>query len=82
VKGAGSSSRRNTPRAQKGRIGIGQWEKRMVDKKTRTLERRKGVAPKVQKHSKAGPPACLEQSEKFLNGHPRMADEGAKSTHR
>jgi hypothetical protein len=29
----------------------------MEGKKTRTLEQRKGAAPKVQKYSKAGPPA-------------------------
>jgi hypothetical protein len=48
---------RNAPRAKKERIGIGQWEKRMEGKKTRTLEYHKGAATKTQKLLKAGPPA-------------------------
>jgi hypothetical protein len=48
VKGAGSSSRSPT-RAKKGHIEIGQWEKRMEGKKTRTLELHKDAAPKVRK---------------------------------
>jgi hypothetical protein len=47
VKGAGFSSR-TFLRAKKERIGIGPWEKRMDGKKTRTLEKRKGAAPKAQ----------------------------------
>jgi hypothetical protein len=38
VKGAGFSFMCNALCAKKGRIGIGQWEKRMKGKKTRTLE--------------------------------------------
>jgi hypothetical protein len=51
VKGAGFSSMRNAQCAKKGRIGIGQWGKRMEDKKTRTL-----VQHKIQNRSKAGAP--------------------------
>jgi len=83
VKGAGFSSMRNTPRARKGRIGIGQWEKRMEGKKTRTLEQHKGAAPEVQKHSEAGAPGIrlLEEGQKFLDGHSGMTDQGTKSAH-
>jgi hypothetical protein len=28
---------------------MGRWEKRIVDRKTRTLEHHKGAAPKIQK---------------------------------
>jgi hypothetical protein len=56
VKGAGFSSMRNSQRAKKERSGIGRWEKRIEDKKTRTLEHHKGAAPKVQNRSKAGAP--------------------------
>jgi hypothetical protein len=54
VKGAGFSSMRNLQCAKKGRIGVGQWEKRMEGKKTRTLERHK-----VQNRSKGGAPGSL-----------------------
>src|SRR5260221_14311066 len=56
VKGAGLSVMSNPQRAKEERFGIGQWEKRMERKKTRTLERQKDAAPKVQKYSKAGAP--------------------------
>jgi hypothetical protein len=58
VKGAGFSSR-NHPRTKEGRIGIGQREERMAAQKTRTLEQRKGAAPKVQERSKRGHPREL-----------------------
>ena len=45
VKGTGFPSMDNTSRTKKGWIGIGQREKRMEGKKTRTLEKRKGAAP-------------------------------------
>jgi hypothetical protein len=47
---------RNTPRAKNGRIGIGRREVEIEDRKTRTLENRKGAAPENQNRSKAGPP--------------------------
>jgi hypothetical protein len=53
VKGAGFSSR-NPPRTKEGRIGIGQWEHRMAAQKTRTLDQRKGVAPKLKSAQKRG----------------------------
>jgi len=54
----------------------------MAGKKPRTLEENKSVTPKVQNRSKAAAPGCSKQSQKFLDGHSGMADEGAKSTHR
>jgi hypothetical protein len=45
VKGAGFFSMHNHQCAKKGRIGIGEWENRMEDKKTRTLEQHKDAAP-------------------------------------
>src|SRR5258705_8577785 len=56
VKGAGFSSMRNAQCAKTGWIGIGQWEKRMEDTKTRALAQHKGAAPEIQNRSKAGAP--------------------------
>jgi hypothetical protein len=56
VKGAGFSSMCTTQCAKKGRIGISRREKRMEDKKTRTLVQHKGAAPEIQNRSKAGAP--------------------------
>ena len=57
----------------KGWIEIGQWEKRMEDKKTRTLELRKGAAPKVQKHSKADAPGTPGFKIAERLAHPAVA---------
>ena len=57
VKDAGLSPARNTPRARKRRIAIGQREKRIEDWKTRTLIDRKGAAPDNQNRSKTVLPA-------------------------
>jgi hypothetical protein len=56
VKGADFSFMCNAQCAKTGWIGIGQWEKRIEFKKTRTLEHRKGAAPKVQNRSEASAP--------------------------
>ena len=56
VKRAGFSFMRNAQCAKKVRIGIGRREKRMEDKKTRTLVQHKGAAPEIQNRSKAGAP--------------------------
>jgi hypothetical protein len=49
---------RNAPYAKKGRMGIGQWEKQIEDKKPRPFEKpRRSGRPGIQIRSKAGPPA-------------------------
>ena len=67
VKGRGFSSMGNPQCAKKGRIGIGRWEKRMEGKKTRTLERHKGAAPKVQSaQMRAHPPVAQGSPNLFF----------------
>jgi hypothetical protein len=56
VKGADFSFMCNAQCAKTGWIGIGQWEKRMEDKKTRTLAQHKGAAPEIQNRSEASAP--------------------------
>jgi hypothetical protein len=65
----------------KRRNAIGHWEWRIEDRKTRTLENRKGAAPENQNRSKTGPAGWSKQIQKFLYGHSSTADEGAKSAH-
>ena len=66
VKGAGFSSR-DPPRAKEGRIGIVRWEQRMAAQKTRTLEQRKGAAPKLKSTQKRGRPPADDACEKYCD---------------
>jgi hypothetical protein len=75
VKGAGFSPMCNLQCAKKGRIGVGQWEKRMEGKKTRTLEQHKSAAPKFKTAQKVARPPSLG-SQKIAHINSSFAENG------